>query len=289
MKFSDLILYKNNDFFVINKPAGLTVHGDGKNKEKTLVDLILAEYPKMKEVGEPLIIQNLKIKDKNEEKENNDQLSIMNYELRNELEITNKEEKDNLQIIYRPGIVHRLDKETSGVLLIARNQKAFEFFKEQFQNRTIKKNYKAFVWGWVKEDKGEINKPIGRSKKDFRMWSAQRGARGELREAVTNYRVLKRFVVENKREQNLEDKFTFVDVFPQTGRTHQIRVHFKYLSHPLVGDSLYAGKKEPVLGFSRLALHAFSLEFTDLFGKTIKVEAPLPEDFSRVIKKFGLV
>jgi len=246
------------------------VHGDGKTRSKnsgqaetkTLVDLILAEYPEMEKVGEPLIIPNAKIKDEDIKKD------------------------DSSNIIYRPGIVHRLDKDTSGVLIVVRNQEAFDFFKEQFQKREIKKNYKAFVWGWVKEDKGVVNKPIGRSKKDFRMWSAQRGARGELREAVTNYRVLKRFTTENK--DRIEEKFTLVDIFPQTGRTHQIRVHFKYLNHPLVGDSLYAGKKESVLGFSRLALHAFSLEFISPSSKNLKIEAPLPEDFTKIMTGLNL-
>lgn len=99
--------------------------------------------------------------------------------------------------VIRPGIVHRLDRETSGVLLLAKNQKAHEFLKKQFMDRGIKKTYIAIVSGDMKEDRGVINKPIGRSPKDFRRYLAGRGARGEMKEAITQYRVLKRFKAEN--------------------------------------------------------------------------------------------
>src|SRR3989344_3084833 len=125
-------------------------------------------------------------------------------------------------------VVHRLDKETSGVLLLAKNAKAHEFLKQQFQDRSIKKTYIAIVSGLVKDERGFVKKPIGRSPRDFRRYSAGRGARGEMREAETFYRVLKRF-----------GNFTALEVRPKTGRTHQIRVHMKYLNHPVACDSLY--------------------------------------------------
>ncbi|NQV88274.1 MAG: RluA family pseudouridine synthase [Parcubacteria group bacterium] len=234
MKIS--ILYEDNNIVAINKPAGLVVHSDGKTKEVSVADWVLEHYPKAKNVGEPIILSSG-------------------------------------EIINRPGIVHRLDRETSGVLLIAKTQKSFEYLKELFKGRDIKKTYNAFVYGEIKEDDGTINRPIGRSSKNFRMWSAQRGSRGERREAVTHYKVLAR-----------GGSFSFVEVKPETGRTHQIRVHFKAINHPIVSDSLYAPKQEKALGFQRTALHSLSIEFQAMNGKNLKIEAPFPEDFEKAIK-----
>src|SRR3989338_7702280 len=236
------ILYENKDVVAINKPAGLVVHGDGKTKEKTLVDWILKKYPKIKEVGEPMKIES---RDKSQE----------------------------TRIIFRPGIVHRLDRETSGVMLVAKTQKSFDSLKKQFQNHEIKKIYHAFVFGELKKLQDTIDRPIGRSSKDFRMWSAQRGARGEMREAVTDYKVMFKSL-----------GYSFVEVSPQTGRTHQIRVHFKAINYPLVADPLYAPKNENTLGFERLALHSYQITFRTPEGDTHTVTAPYPEDFSRAIK-----
>lgn len=185
-------------------------------------------------------------------------------------------------------LVHRLDRDTSGVLLFAKNKKVHEFLKKQFQDRTIKKTYVAVVNGWVKNDHGVINKPIGRSPSDFRRWLAGRGARGTLREAVTEYKVIKRF--ETKTSKNLE-KFSFLEVHPKTGRTHQIRVHMKFLNHPVVCDSLYNPNGVCPEDISRMALHAQSIEFNlpagrhgDLKGKTTKVESPVPKEFKEMVK-----
>ncbi|MDP9249284.1 MAG: RluA family pseudouridine synthase [bacterium] len=226
------ILYEDKDILVIDKPSGIAVHPDGKTKEKTITDWVLKNYPRMKNVGEPL------------------------------------------GEIARPGVVHRLDKETSGVLLLAKNQKAYEFLKEQFQERSVKKIYFAIVSGSVKEERGFIKKPIGRSPNDFRKWLAGRGARGELREAETFFKVLKR----------IKKDFTVLEVRPKTGRTHQIRVHMKYLNHPVVGDDLYNRGKPRPKGINRLALHAKSIEFKNLKGDFLKIESPLPKEFEKVLK-----
>jgi 23S rRNA pseudouridine1911/1915/1917 synthase len=236
------ILFEDKDVVVINKPAGLVVHADGRTEERTLVDWVLETYgDKIKEVGEPLRIRA------------------------HQPDLPQQPEE---KVIYRPGIVHRLDRDTSGVLVIAKNQKAFDHLKAQFQDRETKKTYHAFVYGNIVEEDGIIDRSIARSKKDFRLWSAQRGARGEAREAITKYKVITR-----------TKDVTYVEVEPKTGRTHQIRVHFKAVNHPVVCDTLYAPKRETLLGFKRLALHARSLEFTNLKGKQVKVEAPFPEDF----------
>lgn len=249
------ILYENSDLLVINKPAGISVHGDGRTKDKSITDWILEKYPEIKDVGEPI-----------------------------DMEISGGEKIR----IYRPGIVHRLDRETSGVLIIAKNQEAFLFLKNQFINHEIKKVYQAFVYGLVSDPKaslatnkrGVINSPIGRSPNDIRMWTAGRGARPPLREALTEYVILKKF----KDEQ--ENNFSFLEIYPKTGRTHQIRVHLRYINHPIVSDFLYKGSQEIALGMERLALHARSITFKTPSGEELKIEAPYPLDFGNVINEY---
>ncbi|MEK7635123.1 MAG: RluA family pseudouridine synthase [Patescibacteria group bacterium] len=230
------ILYEDDYILVLDKPSGLMVHADGRSKEPTLSDWINENYPKLAEVGEEQTLQN--------------------------------GEK-----IKRPGIVHRLDRDTSGVILVAKTKESFEFLKEQFQNRKVQKIYNAVVWDNFSEDKmeGVIDKPIGRSASDFRRWSAEYGAKGEMREAVTEYKVL---------GQNKD--FAYLEARPKTGRTHQIRVHLKAISHPVVCDKLYSSKEctpNKCLGFERLALHAFSIQFRLPDNTDITVESPLPKEF----------
>jgi 23S rRNA pseudouridine1911/1915/1917 synthase len=254
------ILYEDKNLMVIDKPSGISVHGDGKTKEKTVSDWVLENYPTLKNVGEPI-----------------------------SLNINGKEEK-----ILRPGIVHRIDRETSGVLIIAKNKKTFEFLKEQFQNHKIKKIYRAFVYGNVASPKaslltnkrGVINVPIGRSPLDVRMWTAGRGAREPVKEAVTEYVVLDRFVDESIEDSN-KNKFSYIEVYPKTGRTHQIRVHMRYINHPIVSDPLYRGNREKSLGMKRLALHAYSVSFIMPNSEIKEIVSDLPNDFKKVIKNFS--
>lgn len=163
--------------------------------------------------------------------------------------------------------VHRIDRETSGVLLVAKTEKAHKFLKEQFANREVRKHYRAFVYGGFKDDRGIIEKPIGSARGGMGPRSARR-PHGTVRDAVTAYSV---------RARGIEA--AYVDVFPKTGRTHQIRVHFSSIQHPIIGDVLYAPTRAPLLGFNRLALHALSLTFTHPTGAEMTVEAPLPQDF----------
>ena len=242
------IIYEDENTLILNKPAGLVVHDDGKireEKEKTLCDWVMDNYPEMENVGEPMEI---------------------------------RQKTEEIKIIKRPGIVHRLDRETSGVIVLAKNQETFDFLKEQFQERKVDKVYNAVIWGNIKTDEGVVDAPIGRSGKDFRQWSASRGARGQLRDAVTEYKVLARL-------EEGGEKFAFLEVRPKTGRTHQIRVHMKYLNNPIICDSLYAENRPKVLGFDRTALHArqISLEIPEKGKKTF--EAPYPEDFLDLLAK----
>ena len=254
------VLYEDRDFLVLNKPAGLMVHGDGRSLEPTLVDWLLSHYHDIKGIGEPIIVEGSK-----------PARAARPDELRFGRGTDGLKVKS---VIERPGIVHRLDKGTSGAMVVAKNQQAFEFLKKQFQARTVEKVYHAIVWGNIKKDSGVIDKPIGRSKKDFRRWSSLKDAGGEMREALTEFKVLGR-----------AGDFTFIEARPKTGRTHQIRVHMKAVNHPLVGDELYAPGRESVLGLARTALHAYSIKFVGMDGKKIFVTAPYPEDFRSAMEK----
>ncbi|MCC6198711.1 RluA family pseudouridine synthase [Candidatus Nomurabacteria bacterium] len=235
-----IILLETPDFLVINKPAGLRTHSDGKSKVPTVVEWILREHPGIVGVGENMEIDG--------------------------------------KVIERPGIVHRLDEETSGALIIAKTQEAFVFLKQQFKERNVQKEYHAFVWGHFKESLGTVDAPIGRSSGDFRRWQAGRGIRGEVREAVTKWEAIEQF------EDEQAERFSFMHLWPKTGRTHQLRVHMKYLQRPIVSDSLYGGKR--ALGFERVALHARTITFSAPSGGEITVTAPYPADFAAAIGRY---
>lgn len=225
------VIYEDEDVVAINKPSGMTVHHDGKTEEPVVTDWFVMRYPDAKDVGEPLVL-------------------------------------DSGQAIDRPGVVHRLDKDTSGVMVLAKNQNAFQHLKEQFQNRSAKKEYRTFVHGVFREQRGIVDRAIGRSAKDFRLRSAQRGARGMMRHAETAW---------ERIAQN--DLYAYLKVTPKTGRMHQIRVHLKAINHPIICDKLYAPKQECALGFTRLALHAHTLTLMLPNGTEQTFEALLPEAF----------
>jgi len=163
---------------------------------------------------------------------------------------------------------HRIDRQTSGALVVAKTEAAYESLKKQFQNREVQKTYRAFVYGALGEERGTINKPIGSARGGRGPRSATR-PHGTEREAITLWRRIK-----NGAETS------YIEAFPQTGRTHQIRVHFSAIQHPIVCDDLYAPSRPPLLGFKRLALHAHTIAFMH-HGRDMKFEAPLPEDFLR--------
>ncbi|MCB9806040.1 RluA family pseudouridine synthase [Candidatus Nomurabacteria bacterium] len=244
------ILYEDEDIIAINKPAGVVVHPDGKSLNNTLTDKLLEKYPKIKDVGEPLKLQDGRL-------------------------------------IKRPGIVHRLDKDTSGVMLVAKTQVGFTHLKAQFKKREILKVYNAFVYGNLKIDKKTIDWPIGRSKGDIRRWTVKKFARGKIREAVTEIKVLNRAVVfENPtNEKSHHEHVSFVEARPMTGRTHQIRVHMKAIYHPLICDELYAPGRAKLLGFERLALHAREIVFQNRQGESVDITAPYPEDFQDAVDR----
>lgn len=170
---------------------------------------------------------------------------------------------------FRPGIVHRIDKDTSGLLMVAKNDLAHQSLAEQLRNKTNKREYLALVYGQIKEDEGTIDAPLGRNPQDRKKQAVVKGGR----HAVTHFKVLKRY-----------DNFTLVKCILETGRTHQIRVHMKYIGHPLVGDPLYGPRK--VIGKNGQFLHAALLGFKHpRTGEEMVFEAPLPENFQKMLDK----
>ena len=170
---------------------------------------------------------------------------------------------------FRPGIVHRIDKDTSGLLMVAKNDLAHQSLAEQLRNKTNKREYLAFVYGQIKEDEWTIDAPLGRNPQDRKKQAVVKGGR----HAVTHFKVIKRY-----------DNFTLVKCILETGRTHQIRIHMKYIGHPLVGDPLYGPRK--MIGKNGQFLHAALLGFKHpRTGKEMVFEAPLPENFQKMLDK----
>ncbi len=237
------VVYKDRNFLAVYKPAGLLVHPiklrikneELRKEDLALTDWLVENYPEVKGVGDS--------------------------------------STDSGQVNLRPGIVHRLDKDVSGILLVARNQKYFEYLKNLFQTRQIKKNYIALVYGEINSKIGIIDKPISIKSGTIKrtVWQGK-----DEKAAVTEYKVLKYL--------NLDGQdFSLVKVLPKTGRTHQIRIHLASIGHPIVGDTLY-GKKTNPFGLKRIFLHAESLEFSIEDGGRIKLEAELPDELKDLIK-----
>ncbi len=228
-KLFPMIIYEDGNLFVVDKPAGLVVHSDGRTKEPTLSDWVLEKYPELKDVGG---LHTL----------------------------------DSGRYAPRAGILHRLDRETSGVIVIAKNDETFYFLQRQFLDRSIEKVYNAFIVGELEPKEGVIDLPIGRSRSDFRQWTTGADARGTLRKSTTHYHT-----------KNTNGDFSFVELKPETGRTHQLRVHMRAVGHGIVCDARYG--TPPALGFTRLALHARSLQLKLSSGEQHTFTAPFPADF----------
>jgi 23S rRNA pseudouridine1911/1915/1917 synthase len=248
------VLFENDEVVVLNKPSGLMVHADGRSTEYTLADYIRDTYPTIVGVGEPLTLEK---------------------------------GKPGETKVDRPGIVHRLDRDTSGAILVAKTQASFLYLKRQFKEHSIRKVYTALVIGNVKQDTGIIDAPIARSKSDFRVRTVpdmhNKDARGTLRDATTRYKVLERF---NKEWKGKLTPLTLVEVYPLTGRTHQIRTHFKAIRHPLLADPLYGAVRKiegAAFDAPRTMLHAREISFKTNTGGETRVIAPLPADFETVL------
>lgn len=236
-------LYEDNDVLVIDKPVGVQVHADGRIENETIADWFVRREPSARGVGEPQTLQDG-------------------------------------TVIDRPGIVHRLDRDTSGIMILAKTQDAFLHLKAEFHDRRAKKEYRAFVYGTMKENEGTISRKIGRSASDPRKRSAEKGAKGTLRDAVTDWELI---------TQN--ETHAYLKLLPKTGRTHQLRVHLKSISRPIVGDTLYAPQNLLAgdnLGFDRLALHAYQLTLILPNGSMQTFTADLPDSFIEAEKKVSI-
>lgn len=240
------VLFENEDVLAINKPHDWLTHADGHNTAPTVVEWFCARVPEARGVGE------------------------RGYSPKGE-------ELD------RSGIVHRLDRETSGVLILAKNQEAHQHLKQQFKDRKVYKEYRAFVYGSLNDRWGTINRPIGRNSKDHRRRSAERGAKGVMREAITEFERV-------GMGEYKDESFSYVKLVPKTGRTHQLRVHLRAIDRPIVGDNLYAEHKigkSCNLDLNRLALHAYVLEILLPNFTTERIIAPVPQDFEQATERIA--
>ncbi len=204
--------------------------------------------------------------------------------------IENAEFRSDEEFISRSGVVHRLDKETSGILIIAKTPEAFHKMQEQFKLRMVTKKYLALVHGLIADENGTIKADVGRLP-----WNRERFGvmeEGEGKESETNYKVMKRFRVkpsENdlRKHPGRDYGFSLVELMPKTGRTHQIRVHMKSIGHPVVADEFYAGRKtarDDRKWCSRLFLHAAAIEFCHpITHEMVNLEAGLPQDLKNAL------
>jgi len=216
------LVFENDDYAIINKPAGMVVHPAAGNHNGTLVNALLFHFKNVSDVGGSV----------------------------------------------RPGIVHRIDKDTTGLLVVAKNNKAHLNLAHQIAEKTCKRYYYALLEGRLKDDDFWVNQPIARSEND----RIKMAVREDGKVASTFFHIVERF-----------ENYTLVECELKTGRTHQIRVHAKYIGHPVVGDKLYGYAKQKFKLDSQL-LHAHKLVLTDTkTGERKTFEAPLPEEFKKVL------
>jgi 23S rRNA pseudouridine1911/1915/1917 synthase len=231
------IIFENENYLVIDKPAGITVNkSDTTKDEQTLQGMI--EDEKKIDFNDP-----------------------------------------DQEFIDRGGIVHRLDKETSGVIIVAKNSNAFRNLQAQFKERKVEKKYIALAHGQIIPGEGVINAPVGRLPWNRKSFGVLSGGR----EAVTSYKIISNFQYSISNE-----KLSLIELFPKTGRTHQIRVHLKYINHPIFSDPLYGGRKiarndRKVL--NRVFLHAKEISFFDpITLNAVRFESELPEELENFLQ-----
>ena len=244
IKMEFKIIYEDNDVLVVDKPAGIVVFAEGEATTK---------IPSSLSSSGPFLINEL---------------------IKYRPEIKNAGQEP------RYGAVHRLDKDTSGILLVAKNNESLIFLQKQFKNREIEKKYLALATGIIKDDGGKVETFVGRSPADPRKQKAylpgEKVPKG-VREAVTEYKVLQRF-----------QEYMLLEVIIKTGRKHQIRCHLTHIHHPVAGDKLYSFKDSPVpAGLTRQFLHASYLKIQLLNGQVKEFASELPEELKTVLKSLN--
>jgi 23S rRNA pseudouridine1911/1915/1917 synthase len=233
------IIFENEDFLVINKPSGLVVHPVKSLAEETLVSLLLIHCPTIKNVGDP-------------DKTGNPPTGGL-----------------------RPGIVHRLDKNVSGLLLVAKTQKAFDYFKKEFQLHRMTKEYMALVYGQPPKERDIIQLALTKDSRG-KMTLAKSANLEQIKESWTEYWVIKKF-----------KDFTLLQVKILTGRTHQIRIHLKSIGCPIIGDTVYKIKRQKKVDLERIFLHAFHLAFKDPDGQARDFKIDLPKELKNFLEKLN--
>ncbi len=236
----EIILFEDSSLVLVNKPAGVVVNKSDSAKEMTVQDWMEQKFQ----------IENLKFKIGDEE------------------------------FVARGGVVHRLDKDTSGILLLAKNPDSFEKLKSQFKDRLVSKKYLALVHGEMKPAEGEVDAPIERSPFNRMHFGVFPGGR----EAQTKYKLISNYQLPI---HNNKEIMSLLEVEPKTGRTHQIRVHMKYVNHPVVSDPIYGGRKnlqQDLVFCPRLFLHAFEISFLHpTTGEKLDFKAELPSELQKVL------
>lgn len=250
------ILFEDDDLLVLQKPSGMTVNTSDTTTGETTLQNFVEEYRHLTPFVRP-------------------GKSVIQEEKMPGVYKTPEQE-----FAERGGIVHRLDKETSGVILVAKNVQTFIHLQAQFKARTIEKKYIALAHGRITPKEGEIHVPTGRLPWNRKQFGVLSGGR----EALTLYKVLKEYMLHSDQKEIL----SLVELSPKTGRTHQIRVHLQYIKHPIFADFLYAGRKtarndRKIL--SRVFLHAAFIRFVHpTSGEVLSFEAPLPDELQKVLQ-----
>lgn len=221
------VIFEDGNIVVVDKPSGTVVHPFDFSSEETVLDFLQEGYPDV-------------------------------FCIRNEFTLQDG------RAINLGGITHKLDRDTSGVLVIARNQVTFDELKKQFVHHTVQKKYVALVEGIIEKDSFRIDAPLGRGKKEYKQSVSPVNPRGPLREAVTDVTVLER-----------KGDYTLIELSPRTGRTHQLRAHMASIGHPIIGDIAYGSTVKN----ERIMLHASSLTCT-INGKQMTFASLVPQTFS---------
>lgn len=244
-QLDDFIIYEDAALLALNKPADVTVNNSQTSSEDTVQNYLIAKY-------------HMPVGTSTEED-------------------SGDVEEDEFSS--RSGLVHRIDKATSGVLLIAKNEKVFTALQAQFKARTVKKTYCAVTHGVLADKRIEVDAPIARNPTNRMKYGIVRGGK----EAVSIIETVGKFNVD------AEHPFTSVYVYPKTGRTHQIRVHLSALGHPIAGDPIYCTKKQYAFSFgyfNRLMLHAYKITFVHPeTQESMELKAELPEVFNSCLKQ----